>query len=317
LGFSPDWVWTKCRSFAGFSNVLNDIIRGATKDLSSNNTDAESTNVNGLTAFASDGYSLGSAAGLNASSQTYVGWCWDAGSSTVSNTQGSITSQVRANASAGFSVVTYTGSGANATVGHGLGVAPQMMIVKRRSTSDDWAVFHSSIGATKFLYLNLTSAADTASTRWQDTAPSSTVFSIGTSGQVNGSSSTYVAYCFAPVAGYSAFGSYTGNGSADGPFVYTGMRPRWVLIKKSSGTENWRLHDTARSSYNVMQSLLFPNIIQQETTNAEYNLDVLSNGFKIRTNVAGSMNDSGATYIYAAFAEAPTQNLFGGQSNAR
>jgi hypothetical protein len=303
LNFSPDLVWIKKRS-DDRDHCLCDVVRGTSKRLRSNTTDAETTE-SVVTAFNSNGFDIGSDAGVNASSGTYVAWTWDAGSSTVTNPDGSIPSQVRANASAGFSVVTYTGTGSNATVGHGLGVAPQMMIVKRRSTTDDWAVYHSAIGATKFLYLNLTSAQDTASTRWQDTAPSSTVFSIGTSGQVNGSGSTYVAYCFAPVSGYSSFGSYTGNGSADGPFVYTGFRPRWIMWKNSGSGNDWRIVDTTRGNYNLVNSAyLYPNIDGVENTNANDAMDILSNGFKFRTSAEPS-NASGFTYVYAAFAEHP------------
>jgi hypothetical protein len=316
LNFSPDLIWGKARSQA-YNHQIYDIIRdtGASKVLMSNSTAAEGGANAALYGYVSGFNSNGFAttAGTtdnsywNELNTTYVAWTWDAGTTTdTNNTAGSISSQVRANATAGFSIVTYTGTGANATVGHGLGVAPAMMIVKRRSTTDDWAVYHSAIGATKFLYLNLTSAQDTSSTRWQDTTPSSTVFSIGSSGQVNGSGSTYVAYCFAPVVGYSSFGSYTGNGSSDGPFVYTGFRPRWVMVKASTSVSfgSWRIYDSARGSYNVIQQELYANLSNSEDASNTI-VDFLSNGFKLRSGAIDGYNGSGATIIYAAFAESP------------
>jgi hypothetical protein len=247
--------------------------------------------------------------GLN---DTYVAWCWDAGSSTVTNTQGSISSQVRANASAGFSIVTYTGNGSgNVTIGHGLGVAPQFIITKRRDTANNWISWHGTFAANDYIALNLSSAKNyggAANTTFGGTSgslPTSSVFTVGI--DLNGSSATFVAYCFAPVTGYSSFGSYTGNASADGPFVYTGFRPRWILFKNSSvGVEDWWLHDTARNTYNVMTSLLVPNTSNAEGTNVAHSVDALSNGFKIRTTAQG-VNGSGHTIVYAAFAENPFQ----------
>jgi hypothetical protein len=307
LGFSPDFVWVKARN-ASYSHRLWDAVRGATKGLMSDGTDAEFTEANGLTAFNSDGFSIGT--GLSESAKTYAAWTWDAGSSTVTNTSGTISSQVRANASAGFSIVTYTGTGANATVGHGLGVAPGMVIVKRRDTSGNWQVRHTSIAAASSIQLNLTNAAASATTVWNSTAPSSTVFSVGTDATVNASGGTYVAYCFAPVAGYSSFGSYTGNGSADGPFIYTGFRPRFVMLKGSSFVSNWHILDAARNAYNVTDSFLRPNLSSQElngiTEGAGSAIDILSNGFKLRASFADS-NTNAASFVWAAFAESPFQ----------
>jgi hypothetical protein len=305
LGFSPDFVWIKSRS-ASYNHRLLDTIRGATKELYSSTTDAETTQSQSLTAFNSDGFSLGSLAQVNESSTTFAGWAWDAGSSTVTNTQGSITSSVRANATAGFSVVTYTGNGtAGATVGHGLGAAPALIINKQRSGTNNWWTYHVSLGATKYVVLDLTNAAATANTTWNDTAPTSTVFSIGVTGVTNTSSATYVSYCFAPVVGYSSFGSYTGNGSTDGPFVYTGFRPRWLLIKNASvGSDSWQIWDAARSDYNAAQKYLLPNTSGAEGDNSGFAIDFTANGFKVRnTNTAS--NGSGNTLVYAAFAEAP------------
>jgi hypothetical protein len=216
---------------------------------------------------------------------------------------------VRANASAGFSIVTYTGTGANATVGHGLGVAPSMVIVKRRSATGAWVIGFTFSGfnwaSDYFQFDTGAKRTDGAGTVFT-TSPSSTVFSLGTESGVNGSSATFVAYCFAPVAGYSSFGSYVGNGSSDGVFVYTGFRPRWILLKPSNLSEGWRLYDTARSSYNVAQTQLFPQASLAEITNTSYNLDIVSNGFKLRTSNA-DFNGSGDIVIYAAFAEHPFQ----------
>jgi hypothetical protein len=298
-GFNPDLVWVKSRSNSQ-DHYLFDAIRGGAGILRSNTTGAETT---GTTYLSFDTSGFSSLNGLSSSGYTYAGWCWDAGSSTVTNTQGSISSQVRANASAGFSVVTYTGTGANATVGHGLGVAPGMVIVKRRNTTGNWQVRHTSIAAASSIQLNLTDAAASATTVWDSTAPSSTVFSVGTDATVNASGGTYVAYCFAPVTGYSSFGSYTGNGSADGPFVYTGFRPRWVMIKSTGSDDRWTIQDTSRSSYNTSTDTLAPNLSSAELANA-FNLDINSNGFKVRSTNSGH-NTSSVTYIYAAFAEHP------------
>ena len=305
LGFSPDLAWIKSRS-AATDHTLYDVVRGAQARLESNNTDTEVTSDNGLTAFNSNGFTLGTLAQVNTNAATYAGWCWDAGSSTVTNNTGTITgAQVRANTSAGTSVVAYTGNGTSgATVGHGLGVAPAFIIVKKRSAADDWVVYHSACGATKYLWLHATNAEQTGTNRWNDTAPTSTVFSLGSSSSVNENASIFIAYCFAPVAGYSAFGSYTGNGSADGPFVYTGFRPRWILAKRSDSADGWYVLDTARNNYNGMDSVLAPNDSAAEFSTA-VRLDSLSNGFKLRTT-AGP-NQSGGTYIYAAFAESPFQ----------
>ena len=304
VGFQPDWTWIKGRSGAT-DHGLYDAVRGVQKQLESNNTDAETTETTGLTAFGSDGFTVGALAQLNTSSATYVGWNWKANGAGSTNTAGSITSTVSANTTAGFSIVTYTGTGANATVGHGLGVAPSMIITKPRNVADNWISWHTTLGATGYIYLNLTNASATGATVWNSTLPTSTVFSIGTSSNINSSGQTQVAYCFAPIAGYSAFGSYTGNGSTDGPFVYTGFRPRFVLVKESSAAgNNWVIYDTARDTYNECSKILYPNLANAEFDGSTVNLDILSNGFKPRDNWGGN-NNSGNTYIYMAFAESP------------
>jgi hypothetical protein len=306
LGFSPDLVWGKARSINYF-NTLQDTVRGAGKTiLYSNSTDAENAfNQDWINSFNSDGFTMPSGF-YNQSSESYVAWCWDAGSSTVTNTAGSITSSVRANASAGFSIVTYTGNGTNgATIGHGLNVSPSLILVKSRDTqtvNSSWAVWHTSLGTSQYLTLNATASAATDSGAFTSTRPTSSVFSVGTYQVTNTSSKNYVAYCFAPVAGYSAFGSYTGNGSTDGPFIYTGFRPRYVLVKASSTTDIWNVVDTARDPYNAANKNLWINQSSAEDSSTT-GMDILSNGFKPRTSF--NYNGSGVTYIYAAFAEAP------------
>jgi len=302
-GFQPDFVWLKSRS-AATNHQLFDVARGTTKVLVSNSTEAESTSANTLTSFNSSGFTVGTNTAINTASATYVGWQWKAGGATVTNTSGSITSQVSANTTAGFSIVTYTGTGTGTpTVGHGLGVAPSMIIVKSRSNDANWAVGHTSEGFAKAGLLNATNAFG-SSTYFGSTTPTSTLFYIQDTGVTNISSATYVAYCFAPVAGYSAFGSYTGNGSTDGVFVYTGFRPRYILVKSSSNAYQWSIHDTARQTYNEDERILSPNSSSAEDTNSLYGVDVLSNGFKWR-NSGEAFNYSGYTYIYAAFAEFP------------
>ena len=306
VGFQPDWVWVKNRTVSA-SHVLYDSNRGVQKALFSESTSAETTR-SGLTSFDSDGFSLGSAGTENGSSSNeYISWNWKAnGGTTSSNTDGSITSTVQANTTAGFSIVTYTGTGSNATVGHGLGVAPKMIICKQRNNTvaHDWMVYHEGIGNTKYLNLNQTNASGTASTVWQNTTPTSSVFSVGTSGSVNESGKNQLAYCFAEIEGYSKFGSYTGNGSSDGTFVYTGFRPAWVMTKGASTAQAWSMRDNKRDSYNSAQKAIYANASDAESDNANNSIDLLSNGFKIR-NLFGTENSSGQTYIYMAFAENP------------
>ena len=299
--FQPDWVWVKGRSGAT-DHALYDSVRGATFDLAANSAAAETVQTTGLTAFGSTGFTVGALAKMNTSAATYVGWQWKAGGTAVTNTSGTISSQVSAGATQGFSVVTYTGTGANATVGHGLGVAPKMVIVKSRSINpSSWSVYTSMTGAGNELLLNSTAASAAAVNSWNSTAPSSSVFTVGTAASTNQNTSTYVAYCFSEVAGYSAFGSYTGNGLADGTFVYLGFRPRFVMIKRTDGVTNWSIKDSSVNTYNAAVLRLYPNVSDAETSGAD--LDYLSNGFKCRTT-SNEVNAAG-TYIYMAFAENP------------
>ena len=312
VGFQPDWVWVKQRSSNGggfTAHQLYDAVRGTQKLLRSNTTDAELANPanGGVQSFDSDGFTVQGSSSLinmNDTGETYVAWNWKANGAGSSNTAGTITSTVSANTTSGFSIVTYTGTGASATVGHGLGVAPSFIIAKWRTggSTQGWVCYHSSLGSSQYLVLNTTAAAATNAPTWV-TNPTSTVFSVSTDNWNNGSGFTFVAYCFAPVAGYSAFGSYTGNGSTDGPFVYTGFRPRFLLLKISSTTGDWAIYDTSRNTYNVMDLYLYPNSSAAEGGSGTPRVDALSNGFKLRNS--GQDNTSSATYIYAAFAESP------------
>jgi hypothetical protein len=301
VGFQPDWVWIKERSGAA-DHGLYDAVRGVTKQLESNTQSDETTEATGLTAFGTDGFTVGALAQLNTIADTYVAWNWKADGAGVSNGDGTITSTVSANTTAKISIVTYTGNvTAGATVGHGLGVAPKMIILKARTTGPtNWFVYHASVGNTEALFLNLTNASFASSTYWNDTSPTSSVFSLGTNVATNGG--TLVAYCFAEVEGFSKFGSYTGNGLPDGPFVYTGFRPAFVMVKSSSAGGNWLMQNNKTLGYNPSNSELYANLPNDETTADR--ADLLSNGFKPRINSAEN-NGSGVTYIYMAFAENP------------
>jgi hypothetical protein len=316
LGFQPDLIWAKTRSTT-YDHMLFDSVRGAgsTKDLSSNTTSAEGTSgasYGYVSSIDSAGFTVtkGSLATnvLNQSGQTFAAWNWKANGAGVSNTDGSITSTVSANTTAGFSIMTYTGTGANATVGHGLGVAPQMVIVKNRDDGAQvWTVWFTGFGSTEYIVLNTTAAKTTSAGVWNSTVPTSTVFSVGTANSTNKSTDEMVAYCFASIEGYSKLGSYTGNGSTNGPFVYTGFRPKFILVKSSSNAFDWHITDTSRAPYNQADTVLFPNSSAAETNGGGYYYDLTSNGFKCR-NLGAATNGNGYTYIYMAFAENPFKN---------
>lgn len=310
--FSPDLVWSKSRSNAQ-SNVLYDSVRGGNKVILSNSTQAENTISPDAISFDSNGHTwtYGYSAS-NFSGYTYVNWSWRGSDSTaVSNTDGTITSTVSANPTSGFSVVTYTGNGsANQTVGHGLGQTPKIIIYKDRSAATAWRVIPAFINDGYYLALNDTSAMVTASTSYFGSNTSTTLGISGSnSGIINASGNNLVAYAFADVEGFSKFGSYTGNGSTDGPFVYTGFRPAFVMVKSTSIAQHWVMHDTSRISYNLNNLALFPSLSNAETTENTSNSphDMLSNGFKLR-GIGDASNQSGATYIYMAFAENPFKN---------
>jgi hypothetical protein len=308
-GFRPDLVWIKNRNNVRF-HILTDSVRGTNSQVFSNDTAAQETRTDRLTAFNSNGFSVGSYIDVNNNADTFVAWQWQASGAAVSNTAGTITSQVSVNPSAGFSVATYTGNGvAGATVGHGLGVAPKLVIVKKRNGVQEWMVGSSSLTSwNNYLVLNSSAAQAGATTIWNDTAPTSSVFTLGSSTNTNGNTNTFVAYCWAEIDGYSKFGSYSANASADGPFIYTGFRPRWILLKARTTVSggNWVIIDTAINTRNTTTLQLFANLSNAEGSHAAL-VDVLSNGFKVRTNW-DTINSSGATMIYAAFAENPFKN---------
>jgi hypothetical protein len=325
LGFQPDLVWMKSRG-NNYDNTLFDSVRGTgAKDLSSNQTQVEGTNyaanyVN-FSSFNTNGFTLGATSStniINNSGGNFIAWQWKAGAGTTStNTSGSITSTVSVNQAAGFSIVTYTGNETQgATVGHGLGAIPSMIIVKARNDTQNWPVYHISTGNTGACLLNLTNSFVTAAGDWSNTTPTSSVFTLGGGSQsdrynTNKNGNNYVAYCWAPIAGYSAFGSYTGNGSTDGPFVYLGFRPKFIIIKNSSASTDWKIMDTSRDVYNPEISQIGANVYSAEDANSGYAIDYLSNGFKIR-NTYSTWNGSGNSLIYAAWAENPFK-----YSNAR
>ena len=299
VGFSPEWLWIKQRSGTRNHNLW-DIVRGNTKRLISNTTGAETTETS-ITSFDSDGFTLDSGTTSNENSQTFVAWNWLAGGSASSNSNGSITSSVSASTTAGFSIVSYTGTGSNATVGHGLGVAPSFVIIKDRGNAVSWVVSGDNIGWNKNVYLDSTQAVQTAN-HFQDTAPTSSLMYLATDVAVNGSSRNYIMYCFAEKQGYSKIGSYTGNGNADGTFVYTGFRPAWIMRKSTSRTNEWTLIDSTRSSFNQTNETLVPNASDAE--DGDFDIDILSNGFKCRTSESAH-NQSGDNFIYMAIAEHP------------
>jgi len=293
VGFQPDLVWIKGRGYAD-SQVLTDAVRGTTKCLSSDSSTAEFTQTNGLTAFGSDGFTLGNWSAINRASTT-VAWNWLANGTGSANTDGTINSTVSANTTSGFSIVKWTGTGSSGTIGHGLGVAPKVVIVKRYSAAADWVYYTTAIdGSLDYLFLNTTAAkADSSAS-----VPTSTVFS-----KSDTNNETQIAYCFAEKTGYSKFGTYTGNASTDGTFVYTGFKPAFILIKRADSTGRWVLWDSKRNPSNLMDNALFPNSSAVEN-DGYWKIDGLSNGFKIKDPEV-EINASGATFIYMAFAEEP------------
>jgi len=305
LSFQPDFVWAKKRD--GTENHgLFDAVRGATKTLNSNTNSAESTRSGSLTSFDSDGWSMGGSDGIiSASGSTYVGWGWKANGQGSANTDGSInTTYTSANTTSGFSISKYTGTGSEATVGHGLGVTPKIVFFKRLDSSANWVVQTPLLGNRVQLVLNDTSAENTDSRLGASDNWSNSVFTVGTYGDMNGSGGTYIAYCFAEKKGYSKFGSYTGDGNTNGPFIYTGFKPAFVLIKSSSDTGNWHLADNKRIGFNPWNYRIQPSDSNAEYQGSAIYSDFLSNGFNLRNSDTDS-NGSGRTYLYMAIAEEP------------
>ena len=308
VGFQPDWIWFKNRSTAN-DHAIVDAVRGANKAISSNNNSGNITLNAGqdFDSFDSDGFTVDTPNQLmsfNRSGDNIVTWNWKANGQGSSNTDGSTnTIYTSVNTTAGLSISSYTGTGNAATIGHGLGVAPKMIIIKRTSDSDSWTVGHNSMGWGKYLRLDNNSAEASNTSTWNNTAPTSSVFSVNHA-DTNDNNRTFISYCFSEKTGYSKIGSYTGNGNADGTFVYTGFKPAFVLVKQSSAAgEGWIIHDSKRSGYNGDNDFLYTNTAGAEVTSSNH-IDILSNGFKARST-NGVVNGSGTTYIYIAIAEEP------------
>jgi len=325
VGFQPDFVWLKQRTGTQRHQLL-DAIRGANVILKSDGTDASGADTDILNSFDSDGYTLGYQDQSNDTGATYVGWNWKANGSGSSNTDGTInTTYTSANTTSGMSIIQYSGNGtAGATIGHGIGVAPKCVIIKRTDTTSNWIFGTGARGFDKFLYLNTTGAETDNAGTFNDTAPSSSVITLGSWNDVNNSSGTYIAYCFAEKKGFSKFGSYTGNGNADGSFIYLGFKPAFVIFKQTNTTGNWGLLDSTRSYANVANHTLAANLSNAESSfgggesvfGASNKVDILSNGIKIRENSAYN-NTSGGSYIYMAFASAPLVSSNGVPAVAR
>ena len=310
LDFQPDWVWIKNRSSSN-NNRLFDSVRGAGFNIVSNATSAQidaGTGTGGqLRSFTSDGFTVGSDGSVNHNNENIVSWNWKAGTSVSGTTTGSGTGKAYSgsvNTTSGFSIITYLGNGsAGHTIPHHLGVTPEIIITKRLSDAGEWYVFSTGMGNTKHMRLNQTGAEDTANTIWNNTSPTSSVFTVGTNGDVNGNNNPIIAYSFNSVQGYSKMGEYIGNGNADGPFIYTGLKPAFVMIKRTiGGTDNWVIYDNKRSPFNEANENLVAN--SSSPTNTGIKIDMLSNGFKCRVT-EGNTNVSGNTYTYMAFAENP------------
>ena len=328
VGFQPDMVWLKQRDGTNWHTVF-DVVRGATKRIFTNSNEGQDTSAASLKSFDSDGFTLGTSLGVNGNNNTYVAWNWLAGGSGSANTDGTISSTVSVNTTSGCSVVKYTGNAtAGATVGHGLGAAPKMVIIKNLDSTgasgEHWMVYHESVGNTHGTFLNTTSAEDDDVTYFNDTSPTSSVFSLGSGDITNKSGQGQMAYCFAEKKGFSKFGTYRGNGNANGPFVYTGFKPAFVMIKQFNTTGNWALSDNKRKQNsgnqdggngNFVPHMLAANLDSNESYfggGSGNKQDFLSNGFKIR-DTGGYANTSGGSYLYMAFAENPlVVNVNGG-----
>ncbi|OUW92781.1 MAG: hypothetical protein CBD88_08125, partial [Flavobacteriales bacterium TMED228] len=303
VGFQPDWLWIKNRDGTN-NHILQDAVRGATKSLESDGTGAETTSSTRVTSFDSDGFSIGSAGTNNTNTNNYVSWNWKANGSGSANSDGSINSTVSVNTTSGFSIVQYTGTGSAATVGHGLGVTPNVMLAKRLNSTGQWDMYHSGLSNPKSgsMVLNDTAAFTGDTSIWNNTDPTSSLVNIGTSSTTNASGGTYVMYCFADVQGFSKFGSYIGNGNANGSFIYTAFKPAFVIVKRTDNTGHWIMKDWQTPGYNQNDYYLWSDASDAETSASSLGIDFLSNGFKIK-GTAGNSNADGGTFIYMAFGQ--------------
>ena len=302
VGFQPDWVSIKDRD-ATNSFMTFDAVRGATQLLNWNTTNTESTQTPTLTSFNSDGFSIGNNTALNTNGNDLVAWNWKANGAGSANTAGSINSTVSVSTTSRFSIVSYSGTGSLATVGHGLGVKPKMIIVRKRNSAENWLVYNEKLTASNYLLFNSTGASG-ADNMWNSTEPTSSVFTVNAVDGANGSGGNYIAYCFADVQGYSKFSSYVGNGNADGTFVYTGFKPAWVMVKNTNAVNHWAIYDNKRIGFNTENNYLRADGSYAEGSETWGDFDLLSNGFKPRATDA-MINSSGNTFIYMAFAENP------------
>ena len=316
IPFPPSLVWIKARS-AAENHVMVDTARGANNYLMQNTTNGNDTNPEFLKSFTSDGYTLGLGDRVNKSSTNLVSWNWKANGAGSSNTDGSInTTKTSANTTSGCSIITYTGNAtAGATIGHGMGIKPSMIIIKELAGGNDWIVYTQALTANKILYLNSTAGENDNNVFFNDTEPTTSLITLGSIGATNGSGVAMIAYCFSNVKGFSKQGSYLGNGSTDGTFVYTGFKPAWIMIKKSSAAgTNWFIFDDKRVGYNPDNDYVSPNTSSAEGSTVY--LDILSNGFKLKANES-DVNTNGATYIYMAFASEPLVSTNGIPATAR
>ena len=318
VGHAPDWVWIKSRGTTGEDHYFFDQLRGVTKYIHSNTTAGTGTNSATLTTFGSDGFTVGANNSVNKSSDPLVSWNWKANGSGAANTAGSInTTKTSAETTSGCSIITYTGNGSSgATIGHGMGIKPSMILVKETAGGNDWIVYTQALTANKILYLNTSGVANDNSVFFNDTEPTTSLITLGSIGATNGNGVAMVAYCFSNVQGFSKQGSYTGNGNADGTFAYTGFKPAWVMIKNTTSSAAWNITDAKRDTFNVAGKGLFANESSAESAIAGREIDFLSNGFKIRTS-GGEKNTSGNIYIYMAFAESPFVSSTGIPATAR
>ena len=317
-GFQPDWVWVKSRGDGAHDHHAWDSSRGTGgKDIYPNENLGEGSDADRFSAFGSDGFTVGGAGHVNTGGDSYVSWNWKANGGTTTAGAGNdtiATSTHQASTTSGFSIVTYTGEEANKTVKHGLSTALDMLLVKNRNSTKDWRMWFKGFSGTQRLELNNNEAKATTSTSWNGTVPGSSVFSLGDDTNTNTDGDTFVAYCFHSVQGYSKFGSYTGNGNADGPFIYLGFKPAWVMFKNLTAGHDWRILDNKRNTFNSNNTDLRPNTNDADSSGSD--MDFLSNGIKMR-DTDGDLNEDGSSHVYMAFAESPFVTSNGGPNNAR